>query len=133
MYLKTLFIIILAVVTFGCEEFLEVDLVGQASEDDFFKNINEHQVALNAAYNVLRTSEFQRTLAVMGDAMSDDFQYQEGSGVFNPDLRLIQSFQIFPDNQYVHQWYSINYQGIYRTNQLLSHIFDDIEYKFVNT
>ena len=73
---KIISILIFLTIATSCNDFLEVELAGKSSEENFYSTINEQQLALNAAYTVLRTADFQNTLSFIGDAMSDDFIYQ---------------------------------------------------------
>lgn len=129
---KILSILILLTFLTGCNDFLEVDIKGKTSEENFYSTINEQQLALNSAYAILRTSDFQNTLALIGDALSDDFIYQASTqSNFGDEGLKLQNFNITSENSWVGKWYTINYKGIYKTNQLLSHINDDIQLKYV--
>lgn len=129
---KIISILIFLTISTGCKDFLEVDLVGKASEDNFYSTINELQLSLNSAYTILRSGDFQNTLAFIGDALSDDFIYQASTYTnFGDEGLKLQNFNITSENSWVRTWYTINYKGIYKTNQLLSHINDDIQLKYV--
>lgn len=129
---KIISILIFLTLATGCKDFLEVDLAGKSSEENFYSTINELQLSLNSAYTVLRTADFQNTLSFIGDAMSDDFIYQASSYTnFGDEGLKLQNFNITSENSWVRTWYNINYTGIYKTNQLLSHINDDIQLKYV--
>lgn len=115
----------------SCEDFLDVELKGKSTEENFYSTINELQLSLNAAYAVLRSSDFQNTLALIGDVLSDDFIYQASSYTnFGDEGLKLQNFNISADNKWVKTWYTANYRGIYKTNQLLSHINDDIQLRY---
>ncbi len=60
----------------ACSDYFDVELVGKSTEETFYSNINEMQSGLNAVYSVLRERDFQKTLSLIGDGMSDDFLYQ---------------------------------------------------------
>jgi len=117
----------------ACEKFLEVEIKGKSTEENFYSTINEFQLSLNATYAVLRSSDFQNSLAFVGDAMSDDFIYQASSYTdFGDDGLKLQNFNITADNNWVKNWYTANYTGIYKANQLLSHINDDIRLRYID-
>ena len=125
---KIVSIIIFLTLSTGCEDFLEVQMEGKATEDNFYSTINELQLSLNSVYTVLRSGDFQNTLALIGDALSDDFIYQATSYTnFGDDGLRLQNFNITSENSWVRTWYTINYKGIYKANQLLSHINDNIQ------
>ena len=128
----TLSTMLFLILSTGCDDFLDVQMEGKATEENFYSTINELQLSLNSVYTVLRSSDFQNTLALMGDVLSDDFVYQYTSyGNFGDDGLRLQNFNITSENSWVRTWYTINYKGIYKANQLLSHINDDIQLIYV--
>jgi starch-binding outer membrane protein, SusD/RagB family len=128
---RILFLIIILFTLYGCEDFLEVDVKGKSTEENFYSTINELQLSLNAVYAVLKSKDFQNTLALVGDVLSDDFIYQASSYTnFGDDGLKLQNFNISADNQWVKKWYTSNYRGIYKANQLLRHINDDIRLSY---
>lgn len=132
--MKKKIISILIFLTFltGCNDFLEVELEGKATEENFYTTINELQISLNSAYTILRSGDFQNTLSFIGDAMSDDFIYQASTYAnFGDEGLKLQNFNITSENSWVGTWYAVNYRGIYKANQLLGHINDDIQLKYV--
>jgi hypothetical protein len=125
-------IILFLTLSTGCEDFLEVEMKGKATEDNFYSTINELQLSLNSVYTVLRSEDFQNTLALIGDVLSDDFVYQATSySNFGDDGLKLQNFNITSENSWVRKWYAINYKGIYKANQLLSHVNDNIQLIYV--
>jgi len=111
----------------GCADYFENTPDGSYFEEDFFKNINEMQGSLDASYSVMRKAEFQRNLALIGDALSDDYLYEfTVNQVMGFDAYKLCIFEATPDNQNVTSWYSANYQGILYANTLLKHINDSI-------
>jgi hypothetical protein len=127
--MKKILIAILATVIFisGCKDYFESNPNGSYTEDNFYKNINEMQNALDAVYSVLREKTYQQDLALIGDGMSDDmvYEYSVNQDLGYDALRLCK-FQTTSDNMTVSSWYSINYRGIFRVNMLLKHINDSI-------
>jgi hypothetical protein len=73
---KILSFILFLTLSTGCENFLEVQMEGKATEEDFYLTINDLQLSLNSVYTVLRSADFQNTLALIGDVLSDDFIYR---------------------------------------------------------
>jgi starch-binding outer membrane protein, SusD/RagB family len=119
----------------SCEKYFDIEPVGQVSEENYYKNINELQTGLYAAYAVLKEQTFQRTLALLGDGISDDFVYQfsKHSGTFGVDGYKMEQFNIASDNVWVLNWYQENYKGIYRVNQVLKHMEDSIPITYTPT
>jgi starch-binding outer membrane protein, SusD/RagB family len=129
---KILSIILFLTLSTGCENFLEVQMEGKATEEDFYSSINDLQLSLNSVYTVLRSGDFQNTLALVGDVLSDDFVYQATLYTnFGDDGLRLENFNITSENNWVRTWYTINYKGIYKANQLLSHINDSIQLIYV--
>lgn len=129
---KILSAILFLTLSTGCEDFLEVKMKGKVTEDNFYSTINELQLSLNSVYTVLRSSDFQNTLAFVGDVLSDDFIYQFSLYTnFGDDGLRLQNFNITSENSWVRTWYTINYKGIYKANQLLCHINDNIQLEYV--
>lgn len=128
---KIFFLILILFTLYGCEDFLDVDVKGKSTEENFYSTINELQLSLNAVYAVLKSEDFQKSLAFVGDVLSDDFIYQSTSYAdYGDDGQKLQNFNIAADNQWVKKWYTINYRGIYKANQLLGHINDDIQLSY---
>jgi len=129
---KILSAILFLTLSTGCEDFLEVQMKGKVTEDNFYTTINELQLSLNSVFTVLRSSDFQNTLAFIGDVLSDDFIYQFSLYTnFGDDGLRLQNFNITSENSWVRTWYTINYKGIYKANQLLCHINDNIQLEYV--
>ncbi|MDA3853512.1 MAG: RagB/SusD family nutrient uptake outer membrane protein, partial [Bacteroidales bacterium] len=119
--------------TSSCDDFLNVEVTGSVTEDDFYTNINEFQLSLYAVYSVLRTDDFQNSLPLIADGISDDFIYQRNnSDEYGEDGFRLENFDIQTDNVWVEKWYSVNYNGIFKANQLLAHINDSIDIKYVD-
>ena len=53
---KILSAILFLTLSTGCEDFLEVQMKGKATEDNFYSTINELQLSLNSVYTVLRSA-----------------------------------------------------------------------------
>ena len=111
----------------GCEDYFDNRPEGSYFEEDFFKNINELQGALDAVYSVMRKAEFQKNLALIGDALSDDYLYEfTVNQTMGFDAYKLCIYEATPDNENVTAWYSANYQGVFYANTLLKHINDSI-------
>ncbi len=131
MKIKIFAILLFISFSFGCENFLEVEMPGKVSEEKFYSTINEMQLSLNSVYTVLRSNDFQNTLVLIGDVLSDDFIYQAASySNFGDDGLRLQNFNITSENSWVRAWYSVNYKGIYKANQLIKHINDNIKLEY---
>lgn len=127
--MKKILITLLTCIIFlgGCKDYFDVEPNGKYDEDNFYKNINQMENALNAAYAVLREHNYQTELALIGDGMSDDMVYEYSIlPYFGYDGYRLCTFNATSDNVFVRDWYNINYKGIFRTNMLLKHINDSL-------
>jgi starch-binding outer membrane protein, SusD/RagB family len=125
----TIYILFLLLIGLSsCEKYFDVEPVGQVSEENYYKNINDLQTGLYASYAILKENTFQRTLALLGDGISDDFLYQfiKNPSAMGVDAYKMEQFNITSDNVWVLNWYQENYKGIYRVNQVLRHMEDDM-------
>ena len=125
---KIVIAIITSIIFFtSCEDYFKNKPNGSYNEDDFYKNINELQNALDAVYSVIREKSYQLNLALIGDGMSDDFVYEYSMNQdFGYDAYRLCTFKATSDNTTAREWYSINYRGIFRANMLLKHVNDSL-------
>ena len=116
----------LSVVFFpGCEKFLEEDLEGQRSDQQFFRTATDAELALTGVYNVLSFSNADNRIWVMGDVASDDAA-KGGIPGDQAHIGLIDDFDWQSDNGNIETVWEIYYEGVARANKLLDNI-DGIE------
>lgn len=98
-------------------DFLEVEPEGLPVEDEFYTNINELQLGLNAVYDVLANGDFQVSYAIIGEGASDnvtavDLQRESLNARF---IRL----EVDPETDIIEDFWEQNYLGIYRANWVI--------------
>lgn len=113
---KSIVIIAFLFLMSGCD-FLEEEPIGLPHQDEFYGNINELQLGLNAVYNVLTTGNFQKNYAYIGSGCSDNM-------VTVQDRRLSEEATLFslrssPLDIYLRRFWFSNYLGIYRANLVI--------------
>ena len=120
-----LFLIMLIVGFAGCDKFLDEELKGQRSDQQFYQSEEDAELALIGIYNVLTFADADNRLWVFGDVASDDAA-KGGLPGDQADIGLIDDFNVTPDNGNLETVWKICYEGISRANKLLDNI-DGIE------
>lgn len=122
----------LGILSTGCDEFLTVVPETQLSSATFFKNQNDFEQAVNAAYVPLRNIINNRAW-LLGEMHSDNTYYARNVlfGAVDPqedlaDFSLLESNGTNPNVHLTDQWRQ-DYQIIARTNQILT-LIDDVEF-----
>jgi hypothetical protein len=105
----------------GCKKFLEEDLQGQRSDQQFYQTADDAELALVGVYNVTSFSDADNRIWVFGDVASDDAA-KGGIPGDQADIGLIDDFNINTDNGNLETVWSIYYEGVSRANKLLDNI-----------
>jgi hypothetical protein len=115
-------LVVLLFSVFGCKKFLTKDLQGQYSASQFYQTTDQAIEAINAAYQPLNfTSATNNPLWVFGDVASDD-AVKGGNPGDQPDIGLIDQFNINASNGIVNlEWINL-YEGITRCNIVLAYV-----------
>jgi len=114
--------LVLLLVPFACEDFLEKPPQGSLTSESFPKTPSDALLATNAVYNTLRESNFNSGLFPILDIMSDDTN--KGS---NPDD---QANSIGPFDRFEHvkteatlmRWWNSLYLGVKRANVVIEKV-----------
>ncbi len=118
------------IILFACNNQLEITPKGVLTDANVFTNASDIKLAIDAAYLPL-TDRFRGQWDwgdggaiprdwVIGDVMSDDAVKAGGSLGDQEDMRKLQTFQIFPDNDNVLATWRYNYQGIAAANTVIT-------------
>jgi hypothetical protein len=127
---KFVVIISIAVSLLGCTKQLEKFPQGKLTDGNVFTEANDFVMATDAAYLPL-TNRFRGDWGwddgssiprdwVVGDLMSDDAVKGGGSLGDQEDMRRLQTFGIFPENNNVLGLWRFNYKGVDACNTLLA-------------
>lgn len=107
----------------SCEKYLDTDLKGSRSDEQFYQTAEDAELALTGVYNQLSFAESNNRLWVFGDVASDDAA-KGGIAGDQADIGHIDDFNITADNGNLEAVWDILYTGISRANSLLDNIGD---------
>ena len=116
----TLLVLVSAILP-GCQKFLNEDLQGERSDQQFFKTANDAELALTGTYNVLSFANADNRIWVFGDVASDDAA-KGGIPGDQADIGLIDDFNVSTDNGNLEYVWTFYYEGVSRANKLLDNI-----------
>jgi starch-binding outer membrane protein, SusD/RagB family len=106
----------------GCTKFLTKEIQGVYPADQFYQTSDQAVAAINAAYQTLNfTSATQNPLWVFGDVASDD-AVKGGLAGDEPDIGLIDQFNITPINSNLLNEWGTLYEGVTRCNLVLAYV-----------
>jgi hypothetical protein len=109
-----LFLLLLA----GCSDFLDKEVLGNSTDENFYDTQYKLQAALNAAYDVLQTDVFNECEWRFGEACADDV-WGDDEGLSSQMGQLVQ-FRFNTSNEWIQKRYEINYKGVHRANQVIA-------------
>ncbi len=116
--------LMLLLIGFGCDDFLEKPLQGELTQEGFPENQADAEAATNAAYYFLREGLYHTGLFPIDDIMSDDAR--KGS---NPDDQrsTIGPYDRFEHNntdQVIRNWWNTLYSAIRSANVVIEFVPD---------
>lgn len=104
----------------SCNDFLETDVKGNNIDENYYDTKYKLQSALNAAYDVLQSDDFQDTDWRFGEALSDEvIGTDEGLG---SHMGQLVNFRFNTSNPLILNRWKVNYKGIHRVNQVIANI-----------
>jgi len=106
-----------------CEKLLDEQPQGTYPVSAFFQTEEHAKLALTACYEKLSFSNSDNRLWVFADVASDD-AFKGGFPGDQPDIGLIDDFQISPDNGNSETTWIIYYEGVARCNQIIKYVPD---------
>ncbi|MDR2928809.1 MAG: RagB/SusD family nutrient uptake outer membrane protein [Cytophagaceae bacterium] len=102
----------------GCSDFLDKDVLGYSTEENFFDTQYKLQTALNGVYDVLQSDMFNQCDWRFGEATADDV-WGNDEGMGRSMGELVQ-FRFKTSNEWIRNRYEINYEGVHRANQVIA-------------
>jgi hypothetical protein len=105
----------------GCDKFLQEDLQGERSDEQFFQTATDAELAVTGIYNVISFNNADNRIWVFADVASDDAA-KGGGPADQADIGLIDDFNVSTDNGNLETVWIIYYEGISRANKLLDNI-----------
>lgn len=120
----------------GCDDFLDKDVYGNSTDENYYDTQYKLQAALNATYDVLQMDLFNECEWRFGEACADDV-WGGDEGLSSQMGQLVQ-FRFNTSNEWIQNRYKINYKGIHRANQVIANahkvrlsVDDYVSYKAV--
>jgi len=105
----------------GCKKFLDEELLGEQSNQQFYSSPDDAELALTGIYNSLSFANANNRPWVFGDVASDDAA-KGGIPGDQADIGLIDDFNITTTNGNLENVWDVYYEGISRANWLLDNI-----------
>ena len=115
--IKILILIAFSLLTFSCENFLQKDLKGEYTSENFFTSAENATMAVNGIYNSL----YNNTLWIFGDVASDD-AVKGGNAGDQADINGINDFTATADNGVLNTYWKSTYEVIARANNAIAYI-----------
>jgi len=116
--IKFSLILIITIVSFGCDDFLEVEPTTQVDAENAIKNEKGVNASLNGVYDEYQSAALAQDLIIFGDLAADNLIHI-GS---KKEYKQISDNRILPDNVYVEGYWNSLFDAINRINYLISEI-----------
>lgn len=104
----------------GCDDFLNKEVVGYSTDENYYNTQYKLQAALNATYDVLQSDLFNQCEWRFGDACADDVWGADES--LASQMGQLVNFRFTTSNEWIQNRYVINYKGIRRANQVIANV-----------
>jgi hypothetical protein len=102
----------------GCSDFLDKEILGNSTDENFYDTQYKLQAALNASYDVLQMDLFNECEWRFGEATADDV-WGGDEGLASQMGQLV-NFRFTTSNEWILNRYQVNYKGIHRANQVIA-------------
>ncbi len=114
--------LLLGAVSFSsCNDFLTEELKGAYNTESFYTNQESAMKAIDGVYNSLSFTTSNNMIWVFGDVASDDSE-KGGNPGDQADIRLIDEFNVSPDNGVINTYWQFAYETVSRTNNVISYV-----------
>jgi hypothetical protein len=112
-------------------DFLEVDPFGKSDTKTYYSTDEEVSYALTAAYDMLHSDQLQgwSSAFFIKQLPADDTNCGGGGESDQSQYQKIDDFKWEPENAGIKAYYSTNYYGVYRCNQLINNAKSDTPLK----
>lgn len=104
----------------SCSDFLDKEITGNATDQTYYDTQYKMQSALDAAYDVLQSDQYNDQEWRFGEAMADNVLGTD-EGLASQMGQLVM-FRFNTSNTWIRQRWDINYKGIHRVNQVIANI-----------
>ncbi len=116
---KTLALLVVGFFFVSCD-FLDKEIQGVATEENYYDTEYKMQTVLNAAYDVLQSDTYWDQEWRFGEGMADNVRNTDES--LSSQMGQLVMFRFTTSNTWILQRWEVNYQGIHRANQVIANI-----------
>ena len=102
----------------GCNDFLNKEVLGYSTDENFYDTPYKLQTALNATYDVLQMDLFNECEWRFGEGCADNV-WDADEGLTSQMGQLV-NFRFTTSNTWIRDRYAINYKGVHRANQVIA-------------
>lgn len=104
----------------SCSDFLDKEIEGYATDENYYDTEYKMQTVLNAAYDVLQSDAYWDQEWRFGEGMGDNVvNTDEG---LSSQMGQLVLFRFTTSNTWILQRWQVNYKGIHRANQVIANI-----------
>jgi len=119
--------VVLTALLSGCDSFLQKSPQGELTSENYFRNGEDAQLALNSVYDYAQARSFDffpPYPMIFGSIASDNATKGGESGSDQISVQRVQQFNPRPTDPYVASTWSTLYTGIYRANLVIANVPD---------
>lgn len=102
----------------GCADFMDKEVLGNSTDENYYDTQYKLQTALNASYDILQSDLFNECEWRFGEATADDV-WGNDEGLASQMGQLV-NFRFTTSNTWITNRYAVNYKGIHRVNQVIA-------------
>lgn len=102
----------------GCDDFLEREVKGNNTEENFYDTRYKLQASLNAVYDILQSNAMQDTDWRFGEAIGDNVVGKDEG--LSGHMGQLAHFRFNTSNKFISNRWEIYYKGIHRVNQVIA-------------
>jgi hypothetical protein len=114
---KYIYIVALLFLSQSCEKVFDKMPQGNPTTDEFYKNLTEMSLGVNAIYDILGTDFWQQNHARIGSGASDEMTHQTAK--LTPAGEVV-TYKSTPQNQLIVDYWQTSYKAIFRTNMVIA-------------
>ena len=104
----------------GCDDFLDKELKGYATDDTFYKTENEMDWALRATYDILQSDAYNDQEWRFGEATADNVI--GGDEGLTSEMGQLVQFRFNTSNTWILSRWQVLYRGVHRANQVIANM-----------
>lgn len=119
--IKTILLFCVALAMTGCNDFIDLSPISQASENNFYKTQSDMETAMNSVYNTLYDIYGPSCLpSYFGEAASDNAYCNETAYEFGAKIAIAEHKNVNTDNAMVLDFWNYYYKALFKINNVIS-------------